>query len=104
MTNNQTLVVSHAEVVGLAEAEALLERFPDVGEEQVRRIASFIRNGSSLDVGILSANTSAWEKAERLRAERPDLFRTSAKGWLLIAGTAIVSVAMLYSLWAIAPQ
>ena len=89
---------------GLEATEALLERFPDIDEAETKRIAAFIRSGSSLDIGLLSSNQPAWAKVETLRADRPELFRMSARGWVSVAVMAAFTAGIIWMLYALAAR
>ncbi len=96
MTVQQSKFRLAADPVELEAVEALLERYPDIADADMQRIASYLREASSLDVGLLSSNKEAWAAQEKLRADRPDLFRTSARGWMIGLVVIIVSALLIY--------
>ena len=108
MTVQQSKFRLAADPVELETVEALLERYPAIAivmltsaataiaDADMLRVASYLREASSLDVGLLSSNKEAWAAQEKLRADRPDLFRTSARSWMIGLVVIIVSALLIY--------
>jgi hypothetical protein len=79
--------------------ESLLSSYPHVTADEAQEIAGFLRNGSCMDVGLLSTNRNAWAKAEQFRRENATEFATTAKEYALFAGTIIALLVLGVLLW-----
>ena len=81
----------------LGEAERLLCRYPNVGDEERDRLARFLRHGAPIDIGLLSSNPQLWGAAERFKADHPSYFRLGARvyaGWA--AAIAALAIALIF--------
>lgn len=86
----------------LNQIERLLLKYPKVDDSELHEITSFLRDGTILEIGLLSRNSDAWRNAEAIRAAHPHRFATTAREKLLLGVgiSAIVLVPLL--LWALA--
>ena len=55
----------------LTRIEQLLLRYPHISEAERHEVAELLLQTGPLDMGLLSANQPAWDKAERYREESP---------------------------------
>jgi hypothetical protein len=92
-------VVDHE---ALTRVEQLLLRYPEVGESELTEITHFLRDGTILEIGLLSMNQDAWRKAERIRARHPKRFARSKREHRLMASTIGAILLVLALFWAIA--
>ncbi len=97
MSNFESRVRLAKDGEGLQRTELLLERYPDIDDEQARLAADYLKNAAALDLGLLSANRQAWAAVEALKHDRPDLFRSSFQG--LFVGALVVAVSLLIVIW-----
>ena len=103
MTNQESRLRLTKDPARFERVEAQLERYPDLSDAEVQEVATYLRTAASLDIGLLSSNKVAWDNSEQLRADRPDLFKTSSKSWAALAAIVIGSLLLLYGFTAIAP-
>lgn len=92
-------VVDHE---SLTRVEQLLLQYPEVSESELAEITHFLRDGTILEIGLLSMNQDAWRKAEKIRARHPKRFATSKREYLLMASAIGAILLVLALFWAIA--
>lgn len=86
----------------LTRVERLLLQYPGVSESEVAEIVHFLRDGTILEISLLSMNRDAWRNAERIRTERPKMFATTRREYLRM-GSALGAIILILALfWAIA--
>ena len=103
MTSLQIAARPPAEDETLRKIEQLLLRYPNVSAPEIVEIAEFLRDGTLMQIGLLSANHHAWESAEDIRRKHPHLFKATVKQKLMVAIALSTLVLVPISLWAIAP-
>lgn len=86
----------------LTRLEQLLLRYPDISTAENREVGELLKQTGPLDMGLLSANPAAWNKAEQYREENPALFRMSWTNRLWLAALALLTAAMIWWLWDVA--
>lgn len=80
----------------LTRLEQLLMRYPQLDPAENREVGQLLLQTGPLDMGLLSANPAAWDKAERYRAENPSVFRMSMGKRLWLAALALLTVAIIW--------
>lgn len=99
MTVTNTRQRLSADAEKLTHIEFLLDLYPGTTEAELAQIAHFLKTAPSMDIGLLSANSDAWQTVERIRRDHPRLFRTPTRSWVIIA-VALVAVALIIAwLW-----
>jgi|SRR5690242_539624 hypothetical protein len=88
-----------ADAQQLALVEGLLLKYPRVRPDEIDSIARFLRHGPTIDIGLLSANRAAWDKADAFRRDHPARFATSPREYAVIAAIAATFVLGLVWLW-----
>ncbi len=83
----------------LTRLEQLLLRYPEISKAENREVGELLLQTGPLDMGLLSANPAAWEKAERFRKENPAVFRMSVTNRLWLAALALLTAAIIWWLW-----
>ena len=86
MTKQQSRRAIARDFDALSDAEALLQKYPDVTATERDRIGHFLRRGSPIDIGLLSSSPDAWRAAETFKADHPGYFKFGAGvyvGWLV---------------------
>lgn len=88
-----------ADAEKLSHVEFLLELYPETTDEELKQIAHFLQTAPSLDLGLLSANSRAWRKAEEIRKSHPKLFRAKARTWIVLS-IGVLTIALIVTwLW-----
>jgi hypothetical protein len=86
----------------LIRVEELLLQYPDVGERELESIISFLREGTILEIGLLSTNKEAWRNAERIRARYQQKFATTKQEYLALATVMSGMALILLIFWFVA--
>jgi hypothetical protein len=79
----------------LIEVERLLLQYPDVSERELDRITAFLRDGTILEIGLLSTNKPAWRNAESIRAKYPQKFARTRQDYLAL-GTVLGGMFLIF--------
>ncbi|UUR09247.1 hypothetical protein [Sphingomonas glaciei] len=83
----------------LTRVESLLMRYPELSAEEVSEAGKLLRRTGPLDMGLLSANPTAWTQVERFRGDHPGFFRPSRKNQLLLLLVALLTITSIILLW-----
>ena len=83
----------------LQRAEQLLYAYPAISDAEVEEVATYLKSGPPMDIGLLSSNEDAWSAAERLRADHKALFATSIKAWVVWVFSIAAFFAVVAILW-----
>lgn len=79
--------------------ERLLLEYPAVSPSEQAEIGQLLRATGPLDMGLLSANAHAWERAEHYRRDHPRLFRMGLKERLFWIVAGVGTILTLYLVW-----
>ena len=82
--------------------EQLLLCYPPISEAENREVAELLLQTGSLDMGLLSANQPAWDKAERYREEKFAVFRMSKTKLPWLVALVVLRAAIIWWLWNVA--
>ncbi len=102
MISPETVEQAVVDNEALTRVEQLLLQYPEVNEAELAEITQFLRDGTILEIGLLSMNQDAWRKAERIRAKHPKRFATSTSEYLVMTSAIGATLIVLTLLWAIA--
>ena len=73
-----------------------------MSEPELAEITQFLRDGTILEIGLLSMNQEAWRKVEKIRTSHSKRFATSKREYLGMA-LAIGAILLVLALfWAMA--
>lgn len=102
MTSSNSVDQASFDNETLNRVERLLLRYPDLSEAERNDVADFLRNGTILEVGLLSMNQAAWRNAEEFRASYPARFATTDREYVGLASVIAGIILVLALFWAIA--
>lgn len=83
----------------LQRAEDLLHAYPGITDAEIEEVATYLKSGPPMDIGLLSSNDAAWSAAERLRTDHKHLFATSMRGRLIWLASITAFFVVLAILW-----
>lgn len=102
MISPETIEQAVVDHEALTRVERLLLQYPEVSEAELAEITHFLRDGTILEIGLLSMNQDAWRKAEKFRARHPKRFATSTREYLMMVSAIGTILLVLALFWAIA--
>ena len=83
----------------LQRAEQLLHAYPAITDGEVEEVATYLKTGPQMDIGLLSSNEVAWAAAERLRTDHKHHFATSIRTWLIWLAAVAAFFVVIAILW-----
>lgn len=81
-------------------AQALLERYPDISDQELATLISTLAELPLLDFGLLAADERMDDKLNAFHADHGDKLRPPLSGivWAIAVPVLIVSVALVYAI------
>ena len=93
---NQSYFTSRGLSESAIDAEALLNRYPDISEQELATLIRTLAELPLLNFGLLAANESLGPKLDQFYADHGAKLRPPVTRWAIAVPVAIVAVALAY--------
>jgi hypothetical protein len=93
---NERIIMTEQKDSGRSDRiEQLLRRYPDIGTVEVEEIVHFLKKGSHLEVGLLSARDGIRPRLEAFRRDQRKHFALGIKDYVLFLTATVAPLAAI---------